>query len=194
MSRFVKDRLQIAQRNITADWRNLKAYGIAPAIVLLLGSWLSPAISLAAFYGAQTIVIGNNKAPSVTESFGLALLSTALAGVILLLVKPRSAYGQSRRDVSNRRFTTAELLGYSFIMAAMAFALFGLLSPFLSVVSEGQRFFPHNTVGDFSEMFTRWIAGISLITGTVSLVMPLSFGPFLFVADLLVSWKKKKGQ
>ena len=86
---FLRNRLHIAQQNIAHDWKNLKELGFAPAAVLLLGTAVTASVSLAAFYGALTIVMGKNPTPSATESIGLALLSAALAAVILLLVKPR---------------------------------------------------------------------------------------------------------
>jgi len=173
------------------DWRKLKEFGFAPTAVLLLGTMVVATISLPAIVGAWTIVMGENPTPSATESIGLALLSTALAAVILLLVRPRpgSANSKPSGDTASRRTQTAEILGHSFIVAAMAFALFGLLCPFLGAVSQGQRFFPHTALGDFSEVSVKWVALASLMIGTTALVIPLSLGPFLFIIDML---RKKK--
>jgi len=191
IKQFFRDRLQIAHRNIEFDWRKLKEFGITPTVILLLGTIVSIAVSLAAIYGTFTIVTGDNPIPSATESTGLALLSAALAAVILLLVKsqPKSTGDKQSGDVTSRRSQTAELIGNSFIIAAMAFALFGLLCPFLGAVSQGQRFFPYTTFGDFSEMCVKCVAFASLMIGTVTLVMPLSFGPFLLISDMM---RKKK--
>jgi len=152
---------------------------------------VSAGVSLAAIYGTWTIIMEENPVPSATESIGLALLSAALAAVILLLVKQRPPSPDSKpvEDNTIQRPHPAEVLGKSFIVAAMAFAPFGLLCPFLGAVSQGGRFFPDTTFGDFSEVLVKWVALISLMVGTVTLAMPLSFGPFLFVSDIL---RKKK--
>lgn len=189
---FFKNRLEIARQNIVFHWTKLKKLGFASAAILLLGTLVSMGVSLAAIYGTWTILMEENPAPSATESIGLALLSAALAAVILLLVKQRSrsADSEPNEDTTIQRSQTAEILGKSFIVAAMAFALFGLLCPFLGVVSQGQRFFPRTVFGDFSEVCVKWVAFTSLMIGTVTLAMPLSFAPFLFVSDIL---RKKKG-
>lgn len=151
-------------------------------------------LTLATFYGAWVLVTENRDTLSPSESIGLAILSAALAGVLFLVVRPRARKNdaQAERTVKKKRPQTAELLGCSFIAAAMAFALFGLLTPFLTAVSSGQRFFPYTGFGDFSEWVTRFIAGISFMVGTVTLAMPLTFGPFLFAADLLRQRQKKR--
>ena len=172
---------------MVSDWTKLKEFDFVSATILLLGTLVSTGVSFAAIYGTWTIIVGENPVPSATESIGLALLSAALAAVILLLVKqrPPSADSKPNEDNTIQRSQTAEMLGKSFIVAAMAFALFGLLCPFLGAVSQGGRFFPDTTFGDFSEVCVKWVALISLMIGTVTLAMPLSFGPFLFVSDIL---------
>lgn len=190
---FVRDRLQNAKRNIAVDWMSLKEIGFVAAAILVLGLFVSASVSLAAFYGVLTIVMGENPTPSATESIGLALLSAALAAVVLLLVKPRRDLADERRggNAVSRRPQTAEVLGYSFILAAMTFALFGLLCPFLGAVSQEHGFFPHTVFGDISEVVVKWAVFISLMIGAVSLAMPLSFGPFLFLSDML---RRKKSR
>ena len=184
---FIKNRLKIARSNMVSDWTKLKEFDFVSATILLLGTLVSTGVSFAAIYGTWTIIVGENPVPSATESIWLALLSAALAAVILLLVKqrPPSADSKPNEDNTIQRSQTAEMLGKSFIVAAMAFALFGLLCPFLGAVSQGGRFFPDTTFGDFSEVCVKWVALISLMIGTVTLAMPLSFGPFLFVSDIL---------
>ena len=112
---------------------------------------------------------------------------------MLLVMKPRpdSENGLSGQ-ISQMRRQTSGRFGYSLIVAAMAFALFGLLAPFLSITSNGQRFFPNTPFGDFSEFITKWVALISFITGTVTLVIPLTFGPFVFLADFLSQRRKTR--
>jgi len=190
---FVRDRLQNAQRNIAQDWKKLKEFGFVATAILFLGILVTTSVSIAAFFGALTIVIGTNPPPSATESIGLALLSAALAAVVLLLVKPKRGLADEKPggNAASRRPQTAEVLGNSFIVAAMAFALFGLLCPFLGAASQGQRFFTQTAFGNFNEVLVKWVALISLMLGTVTLVMPLSLGPFLFLSDKL---RRKKGQ
>jgi hypothetical protein len=185
--RFIKNRLQIGQRDISGEWKKLKEYGICSYVVLLFGISISAILIWACFYGVWDILTKVNNILSATESVGLSLLAAALGGILLLLVKPRS-YAENERpeqNVSRTRTQTAGLLGYSLIAAAMAFALFALLTPFLNVISNKQRFFPHTWFGDFSEFITKWVTFISFMIGTVTLVMPLTFGPFLFLADFL---------
>ncbi len=194
VKQFIKKRLQIGQRNVLDDWKRLKEDGICSFAVLLFGISISTILTFACFYGVLIIVTENKNVLSTTESIGLALLAAALAGILLLLVKPRSdrENGHPGRNVSKTRTQTARLLGYSLIVAAMAFALFGLLTPFLSVISHEQRFFPYTSFGDFSEFVTKWVTFISFMIGTVALVIPLTLGPFLFLADFLSQRQERR--
>jgi hypothetical protein len=185
--KFFKERLEIGQHNIRLEWKWLKEFGFVPAFLILLGAVVCAIVSIPAIYGVFTIVMGSASPPSPIESMGLALLSTALAGVVFLLVKPwlGSTSGNSSESVARQTRSSAEIMGVFFIVAAIAFALFAMLCPFLGAASEGQRFFPHTAFGDFCEVFVKWTSLLSLLVGTSAFVVSLTLGPFLFASDML---------
>lgn len=173
------------------EWKKLKELGFVFVFLILLGVFVTSIVSMPAFFGVLTIVMGDTFSPSPVESIGLALLSAALAGVIFVIVTPRlgSTNGNSSEDVTRQTRPVTRIIGIYFAIAAVAFTMFATLCPFLEGVLEGQRFFAHTAFGEFSEVFVRWISVGSLFVGACALVVSIILGPFLFAADML---RKKK--
>ena len=172
-------------------WKGLKELGPVSVFFIMLGITVTAIVAFPALFGVLAIIMGDNLYPSPIESIGLALLSAALAGVIFLLIKPgvASTNVNSSEDVVRQGRPASEITGGFFIAAALAFALFAVLCPFLGVVSEGQRFFQHTAIGDFYEAVVTWVSLLSLMIGTSAFVVSLILGPFLFASDRL---RKKK--
>ena len=107
--------------------------------------------------------------------------------MVFLLVKPRigSSNGNSSEGVAGKGRSASEIMGVFFIVAAIAFALFAVLCPFLGAALEGQTFYPHTAAGDFFEAIVKWVSLISLLVGTCAFVVSLVLGPFLFASDML---------
>lgn len=201
---FIKDRVEIGRYNVQQQKNWFKTFGIIPFLVLMIGSWVSAIISLVIFIDTLSIITNfqnniNTNTPknisfSSTESVSLALLAAALAVVMFLLVKPRIKSNKKNTTQGIpiiKSQPTAKITGISFIVSAMALALFSLLIPFLNAVSGGGKFFPNDSIGNFCDLMTKWVSFISLMIGTTCLAMPLSFGPFLFAVDWL---RKREGK
>jgi hypothetical protein len=168
---------------LRTEWEKLRQLGVWTSIFLLLGITFSMVLIFPILYGSFSIVFGDKSTPSSSESFGLALVSAALGGIIFWLVRPPVATDESGA-VKSRPFKVDamnEFTGLLFLLSALSFTLFGLLAPFLDIVVEGTSFFPSTMVGAFAEGVTKYTSVVAMILGSIALAMATCWGSFLVI-------------
>lgn len=128
-------------------------------------------VGFPAIAGVLDYVVGEGDAPEVSSIIGLAILSAALGAVVLWFAGGRSTNKteQHSRDLN-------EYWGKSLIFAAFCFTIFSFLSPMLG--SENITGIP------MWDTLIKWVAGISLMAGSIFLVVTVCYG-------MIFIWFKK---
>ncbi len=171
------------------EWHQIRRMGVIRFAWMILTLLIASIVVIPVVYGVIFIVFPDQKYPSPTESNGLALLSAALAGVTLWFAQYQRGDRENGEAEVKR---TARFMGGLFAAAAIALALFALLSPYIVATSGGQRFFPQTGFGTFSETVTKYSAVISLLTGSVSLALATTWGGLLLLGEGVAEALKRK--
>jgi hypothetical protein len=138
-------------------------------IIFLIIGILITAIAIPVLAGTWYIIAGDRNVPSSSPSFGLAILATALGGVILWFVR-RLIDGGWAQPERRRLLDSLEYSGRLAVFSAFCFAIFGLLAPV----------FPLKTTNLAPlEIITKYVAFGALMLGTTSLTVSISFGMVL---------------
>lgn len=133
------------------------------AIIIAIILFLPLSIGAISYIFNSDVDAEGGSIPTTTASIGLALLASALGALTLFLT---SRIGTAKDEVGILDQRQVGHIGKCYLLAALCFTIFALLSPLLPLDDNNLNFWDN---------VVKWASAISIIAGSVSLAVAVIF-------------------